>query len=306
MTYVLQASQDDFTFVDEGLIKALHFMMLKHDLAKFPGRWRPGDIYVRREGTGEIVYRGPDAELVDDLVAEMLERLDDATDRDIPVLIRAAMVHLNLVMIHPFKDGNGRMARCLQTLVLAREKIVAPVFSSVEEYLGANTAEYYDVLATVGQGSWNPQNDPRPWIRFSLIAHYRQAATLLRRVQEYESLWVALSHLVTERRLPERCIGPLCEAAYGFRIRRATYVKNVTVTHGEAIADLTASRDLKALVNAGFFTPIGDTRGRYYVATDTLKEQWTTIRDTRRGRGNDDPFELAQQRRQLTMELPTG
>ena len=41
-------------------------------------------------------------------------------------MTRAAMGHLNLVMIHPFSDGNGRMARALQTLVLAREGILAP------------------------------------------------------------------------------------------------------------------------------------------------------------------------------------
>ncbi len=35
------------------------------------------------------------------------------------VMVRAAMGHLNLVMVHPFSDGNGRMARCLQTLILA-------------------------------------------------------------------------------------------------------------------------------------------------------------------------------------------
>ncbi len=43
---------------------------------------------------------------------------------------------LNLVLIHPFRDGNGRMARCLQTLVLAREGMVSPIFASIEEYLG--------------------------------------------------------------------------------------------------------------------------------------------------------------------------
>ena len=44
-----------------------------------------------------------------------------------------------LIANHPFRDGNGRMARCLQTLVLAREKIVAPVFSSIEEDRVRNT-----------------------------------------------------------------------------------------------------------------------------------------------------------------------
>jgi len=57
---------------------------------------------------------------------------------------------------------------------------VAPVFSSIEEYLGRNTQDYYNVLADVGQGSWNPENDARPWVRFCLTAHYRQARTHLR------------------------------------------------------------------------------------------------------------------------------
>ena len=41
MTYVLQLAQDDAAKVDEGVLKALHFMMLRHDLSKHPGRWRP-------------------------------------------------------------------------------------------------------------------------------------------------------------------------------------------------------------------------------------------------------------------------
>ena len=154
MTYVLQVAEDEHAEIDEGMIKALHFMMLKHDLAKSPGRWRPGYIGVRNEATEQIVYEGPDAELTGDLVDSMLETLhqDDA-----PTLVRAAMAHLNLVMIHPFRDGNGRMARCLQTLVITRDRINAPVFSSVEEYLGRNTEAYYEILADVGQGGWHPR-----------------------------------------------------------------------------------------------------------------------------------------------------
>ena len=52
MTYVLQAAQDDLQVVDEGFVKALHFMMMKYDLSKWPGRWRPGEIFVHREDTG--------------------------------------------------------------------------------------------------------------------------------------------------------------------------------------------------------------------------------------------------------------
>ncbi len=154
MTYVLQIAQDQKApQVDEGLLKALHFMMIKHDLSKNPGRWRPGDIYVRNDETGQIVYEGPDADRIPALIDATINELEQS---QAPVLVRAAVAHLNLVMVHPYSDGNGRMARALQTLVLAREQIVAPVFSSIEEYLGRNTQAYYHVLAEVGRGSWSP------------------------------------------------------------------------------------------------------------------------------------------------------
>ena len=88
--------------------------------------------------------------MIEELVAQL------SSEQEIHVLVRAAMAHLNLVMIHPFRDGNGRMARCLQTLVLGRDRILEPQFSSIEEYLGRNTQAYYQVLGRVGQGKWSP------------------------------------------------------------------------------------------------------------------------------------------------------
>src|SRR5437879_545559 len=119
MTYVLQLSEDTSGLeVDETLIKALHFMMLKHELNHWPGRYRPGVIYVRREPTQEVVYEGPDAAAAPSLMGELVESLGA---QDEPPLVAAAMAHLNLVMIHPFKDGHGWMARCLQPHVLSSE-----------------------------------------------------------------------------------------------------------------------------------------------------------------------------------------
>lgn len=299
MTYVLQVVEDPTATVDEGLLKSMHFMMLKHRLDKNPGRWRPGAVFVRREATGEIVYEGPPDELVPGLVAGTINELENG---DAPVLIRAAMAHLNLVMVHPFSDGNGRMARALQTLVLAREQIVAPVFSSIEEYLGRNTQAYYDVLAEVGQGGWQPENDARPWVRFCLNAHYHQGRTMLRRIQEAEQLYIACCRLVEEHRLPERSAGALAEAAYGFRLRNATYRAVVDSTAGETISELTASRDLRALVGAGLLQAVGEKRGRYYLAEFVVTNARDQIRSARAPRETDDPFALASGQLQLSLE----
>ena len=61
------------------------------------------------------------------------------------------------------------MARALQTFVLAREGLIHLLFSSIEEWLGRNTQDYYDVLAEVGEGAWNPANSALPWVRSRLI-----------------------------------------------------------------------------------------------------------------------------------------
>jgi Fic family protein len=298
MTYVLQVAQDASTVVDEGLLKSLHFMMLKHRLDKNPGRWRPGAVYVRRESTGEIVYEGPPHDDVAELVAATIKELESSAA---PVLIRAAMAHLNLVMVHPFSDGNGPMARALQTLVLAREQIMAPVFSSIEEYLGRNTNAYYDILGEVGRGKWYPHNDARPWVRFCLTAHYHQARTQLRRIQETERLYVACHHLATRHGLPERTAGALAEAAYGFRLRNASYRAVVDVTQGETISELTASRDLRAMVDAKLLKPVGERRGRYYLAEKVVTAEHEKIRATRTPRETDDPFRIAEGQLQLAL-----
>jgi Fic family protein len=299
MTYVLQVAQDRDADVDEGLIKALHFMMLKYDLAKSPGRWRPGYIEVRNTETGQLMYEGPDAEEVPGLIEAMIAQL---RDDDAPVLIRAAMAHLNLVMIHPFRDGNGRMGRCLQTLVLAREQIVAPVFSSIEEYLGHSTTAYYDVLAEVGEGSWNPHNSAAPWIRFCLTAHHRQAKTHLRRIEETERLWRECAATARSEGLPERSVGGLVEAALGFRLRNSTYRAILDATAGEEISELKASRELKAMVNVGLLRPVGERRGRHYVAKPALLEMQRRIRRERPPRDDYDPYARAAEGLQLTLE----
>lgn len=297
MTYVLQIASDDALEIDEGLIKSLHFMMIKHDLRKNPGRWRPGSIYVQREN-GETVYKGPPSEDVSELIVEMLDSLrrDES-----PVLVKAAMAHLNLVLIHPFSDGNGRMARCLQTLVLARDRVLAPIFSSIEEFLGHNTQAYYEILAEVGAGSWRPERDPRPWVRFCLRAHYMQIRTMLRRRTEIEQLWNGCVALAESNGLPERCAAALMDAAYGLRIRRGSYLSSAETVAGDEISKQTASRDLTDMVHLGLLEPVGERRNRYYLAGDEARRLKDAIRAQRPPETADDPFNVVRERRQLSL-----
>jgi len=279
MTYVLQLAHDPHFSYSEGLIRSLHFMMMQHELDKHPGRYRPGVIYVRDERKQQTVYEGPDAELVPKLMVELLESLNERTS--VPAMIRAALGHLNLVMIHPFSDGNGRMARCLQTLVLAREEIVEPPFCSVEEYLGRFTDEYYDVLADVGKGKFHPENDCRSWIRFNLVAHYRQASWLLQRSRMTQRVWTEVEELLQRKKVNERALPALVDAAFGYRIRRSHYISSAEVS------EQVASIELRLLVDLGFLVAEGETRGRLYRASDKLAHIY---RRNYEPRSTVDPF----------------
>ena len=279
MTYVLQKTEDQYFTFSAEILKALQYMMVKHDLTKNPGRWRPGTIYVRRE-TGEIVYEGPEAKQIPSLIDELINSLND---KDAPehVIIRAAMAHLNLVMIHPFSDGNGRMGRCLQSLVLARDGVTGPLFSSIEEYLGRNTEAYYAVLGEVGGGAWHPERNTKPWMRFCLTAHYRQAMTLLRRTRMMEKVWDEVEVRVKRLRLPERCIVAVSEAALGYRITNPLYRNSAGVT------EVVARNDLRELTRRGLLESQGEKRGRYYIASPDIKEIKLRVAENKR---IPDPF----------------
>ena len=288
MTYVLQLATDteDFSYSTQ-LIKSLHFMMTSYTLNNNPGQWRPRGIFVRKEQTSEIVYEGPDREMVPELMAELVGALND--DDGAPSLVRAAMAHLNLVMIHPFRDGNGRMARCTQSLVLARGGVLSPVFMSIEEYLGANTDSYYAVLGEVGQGRWSPHRDARPWLRYILTAHLRQARTMLRRVKEADRLWTELELITETNGLSERTISALFDAVNGLRVRNSTYRAGLKEA-GEEITMQTAARDLGELVRLGLLIARGQARGRIYLAGAELISLRKVIIESRNPRDDSDPF----------------
>jgi hypothetical protein len=289
LTYVLQLAQDPGFRYTPDVIKSLHFMMTEYDLDASPGLWRPGPIWVRNDATGDVVYEGPDEGLVPGLVDELIGVLESDSS---PALVRAAMAHLNLVMIHPFRDGNGRMSRCLQTLVLAREQIVPKEFSSIEEYLGANTEAYYRVLAQVGHGSWNPGMDARPWVRFCLEAHYIQAASVLRRVRESEQIWSEVDDLRSGAKLPERAMAALFDAAIGIRVRNSSY-RAAVEGWAEPISAQVATDDLRAMVRAELLLRRGAKRGAVYEASERVAAIRARVRSGRRPLSAASLFDIA-------------
>ena len=287
MTYILQAVRDPHFQFSKQFLKSLHFMMISHDMQKNPGQWRPGAIFVVNSETGDAVYNAPDVELVDGLMDELVRAVQDDTTSD--SLVKAAMVHLNLTLIHPFSDGNGRMARATQTLLLALDGFIHPVFSSIEEWLGRNTLAYYAALTKVAAGQWSPQRLAHSWVQFCLIAHYQQAITLLRRMDEYAALYQKIDVFADRHKLAGRMKIPIFDAALGRGLTSSLYQKEADVSAH------TAARDLKKLCDVGLLVAVGEKRARRYLPSDYLKNSRDAVRIKRALR---DPYEIIKQRQE--------
>jgi DNA-binding transcriptional ArsR family regulator len=255
---------DDPTFHwCDRVIKDLHFDASFFDWSAEPGRWR-GKAVAVTGGGGAIAYRAPDAEEVAHLMEEVLDWLRDG-DRKTHVVVRAAMAHLQLVSVHPFADGNGRVSRIVQSLVLAREGLLAPDLASIEQYLGDHTSDYYNALRAVQGGSYQPQRDASSWVRFCIDAHVAQAHQRLALIEDAGRRWARLEALVVQRGWPDRLTIALEQALFG-RTDRTAYGREADVSPA------TASGDLRRLADAGLLAQEGRSRNVHYRPTDMLRE----------------------------------
>lgn len=284
LTWVQQSAHLENFSYHEMLLSTLHFMMLKHDLPKWPGRYRPGGVHVVGRDPLNPVYTGPATDQLAGLMTELVEWLNSG-DLDSPVLVRAAMAHLNLVSIHPWRDGNGRMSRCLHTLVLARDKVLAPEFSSIEEWLGesTNTYAYYEVLRRT-RSTWDPGRNTHSWVRFCLRAHHLQAQLVQRRLDRAARTWHELTGIASSTGLDERVISALYSAAIG-QLRRTTYQHDESLTRDQAI------RDIRALRRLGLVQPTGHGRSQQYVAAGPVRERALTVVNELRRTPLRDPYD---------------
>lgn len=246
----------------DRVVLDLHFDACYFQRDKSPGHWRTGPIGVTAPD-GTLGYRVPDGEDVVPLMREVLDwlREDDSEEH---VIVRGAMAHLHLVSVHPFRDGNGRISRIVQSLVLARDGILSPEFGSIEEYLASHTPQYYAVLQEVQGGRYQPERDATPWIAFCVDAHLDQARQRLRQIEVASARWTYLAHLVSERSWPERLVIALEQSLMG-GTDRSGY---------EAEADVsaaTASGDFRRLLDAGLVAQRGRGPATRYHASESLR-----------------------------------
>jgi Fic family protein len=155
------------------------------------GAWRddstgPMQVVSGPVGRERVHYQAPPAERLDGEVRAFLSWFEGETEGD-PVL-KAALAHLWFVTIHPFEDGNGRIARAIADMALARSEHSAQRFYSMSAQIRIERDAYYDTLEAVQKGTLDV-TDWLTWFLGCLDRAFDRAEETLSRVLSRARLW---------------------------------------------------------------------------------------------------------------------
>lgn len=209
-------------------------------------------------GRERVHYEAPASERLDDEMARFLEWFETATPD--PVL-KAGIAHLWFVTIHPFDDGNGRIARAIADLALARAEGTAQRFYSMSSQIRVERKAYYDMLESTQKGDL----DITPWLLWfigCLDRAFDGAETILASVMRKARFWES----VAGQPLNDRQRKVLNRLLDGFE-GKLTNAKWAAIT--KASSD-TALRDINDLVQRGILAkdPAGGRSTSYSLVLD--------------------------------------
>ena len=264
MHFVLtRADAPSFAWQSE-LMLAIHHLVLSGSFSAGAGRFRETQNWLANRRSGEQVYAPPSPDAVPVLIADVMDWMNTTTD---PGPVQAALVHISVAGIHPFRDGNGRTARIVASLAMYRSGFHSPFFTSLEEWWGRHLDDYYRAFDCLGR-QWDADADVTPFIEAHVSAQVRQVEALSLRNETERALWTALENVVVgDLGLNER----VTHAAYD-----ALFAREVTNGYYRGMADVsavTASHDLGKLAASGVLLARGAGRNAHYVATPALFER---------------------------------
>ena len=162
MEHGLARLRDGFP-LSARLIREIHAKLLARGRGseKEPGEFRRSQNWVGGSRPGNAVFVPPPHGAVPECMSD-LERFLHAAD-GLPVLVKAALAHVQFETIHPFLDGNGRVGRLLITFLLCHAGVLREPLLYLSLYLKQHREEYYRLLEAVRrEGDWEA------WVAFFL------------------------------------------------------------------------------------------------------------------------------------------
>lgn len=244
--------------VMEDVVKHIHELTTRRLLDdELVGAYRRTQVVVKNSQTGEITFRPPPAVEVPFLMQAFLGWLNKTTSDDVHTALKAGMTHYEIVRVHPFLDGNGRVARAAATLVLFKEGYDIKRFFALEEHYDREPMAYYEALKSVGKANGNLNT----WLEYFVEG----LAIELTRIKE------KVKGLSTDLKI-KRSLGGQQLALSERQIKIIEYIQENGFLQNKAFFELfpmvsedTVLRELKDLLKKGIVIKEGTTKGARYV-----------------------------------------
>lgn len=247
---------------DESLLKELHRVTTERLLGEADqGKYRQVQVVIKNSKTGEVSYRPPLSVEVPFQVEEFFRWFNSAVAQTHHPVLRAGIIHYELARIHPFVDGNGRVARAMALLSLFVQGYDVKRFFSLEEYYDQNPEEYYKALQSASN---DERFDLTAWLEY-----FTQGLAI-----ELDKIKQKVLVLSKDMQLKNRVGYQVALSERQIKILEMIQKKEgkIVTSDLEAILPLvsvdTILRDLKDLTNKGLIKKKGHTKGAYYLLTE--------------------------------------
>ncbi len=243
------------------LLKEMHSVLMARGRGsdKQPGEFRRSQNWIGGTRPGNAGFVPPPSEEVEPCMSALEGFLHDQSG--IPVLIKAALAHVQFETIHPFLDGNGRLGRLLIVLLLHHGGLLSEPLLYLSLYLKQHRAVYYGHLERVRTtGDWEA------WVDFFLEGVEQTANGAVQTAKRLMNLFDADENKV---RLTGRSAANGLRVLSALRQRPALTLKHLCEAHRMTFP--TASKSIQILVSAGIVRELtGRRRNRVFVYKDYL------------------------------------
>lgn len=244
--------------IDEAFLLTMHRMTVEKILPPDKcGQFRATQVVVKNSLTGDVSFKPPAAEEVLPLMQNFIAFINTTTPDDIHPVLKGGIVHYELVRIHPFVDGNGRVSRALSTFILFKEGYDTRKFFSIEEYFDNDAAEYYNALQSVTRND----GDLTEW----LVYFTQGLAIELTKIKE------KIEKISVDVHLKERQGGEQIMLS-DRQLRIMEYIQKVGFLQNSGFKSLfpmvsedTVLNELKLLIKHGLIKKSGSTKGAKYI-----------------------------------------
>ncbi len=226
--------------------------------------YRDKQVYLGDVSWGSFHYEPPRWHLVPLLVAEVCEWLEGHGEH--PAVV-ASLAHIRLAGIHPFVDGNGRLARIVAAAVMVEGGFDGAGFLGLEQWWGGHRSEYYRAFGVLGAG-WDADADVTGFVEAHVGAQREHAGASRDAIRIECAVYEALEQVVSTYEGLDPCsVDALHDALLG---------RSVTVPLYRAFAGVTeavARRDLARLEGEGLLLSCDGVTGRVFTRTRLLLDQ---------------------------------